>query len=235
MNHRTITTVLLSISLFFTLATAEESGLYPVVLAENSPMQEVTELQPPTQEDERYVPPVKRSTRWYVGADYAVGKTDIDTDYDYTDNFVPASESSSHSKTEDTDAIKLKVGYKFEENWRIQGYWKSEDVENIDENIYGVGVDVIKGFELTPKLEPFILVGAGYDTLDFKSGEDSDDTYAYSYSAGVGLMYKLTKEIELVGGVDWQYRDWDNVKLDAVDLDVDDTSTKFYMGVNYHF
>ena len=179
----------------------------------------------------------------YFGIDGFTGETNYSVEYS---GYRPLG-LYNYDKDLDQDGIRLKFGAELEDNWRVQGYLQGEKIEAMDNKAYGIGVDVIKGFELTPKLQPFVLAGVGLHSMELndKYGVVYDDDYAtgFSLKVGFGLMYRLTKAFELVGGLDWQYRAWSDVdvvevragNVYAYTLEQDDTSTTFYAGLNFHF
>ncbi len=180
----------------------------------------------------------------YLGLDIFSGTTDYDRDYS---GFVPAGVQNV-SEDLDQDGFRLKFGAELENNWRIQGYFQAEDLEQFDNNVLGIGVDIIKGFELAPKFQLFVLGGMGihWTELEDKDGVIYDEDYisAVSLKIGTGLMYRFTQTFEVVGGFDLQYRSW--AEMDAIEinssglsaaytLEQEDISKTFYLGMNIHF
>jgi len=181
----------------------------------------------------------QQNTRLYVGLDVFKGET----------NYEETIDDFSYSKDIDLDqdGFRLKFGAELENNWRLQGYFKSEDVELFDENIYGIGIDLIKAFQATDKFYPFIQVGAGLDWMELKNEFDiafsDDEISALALKFGVGATYKITNTIEVLGGIDWQYRTWDDIDVIEVyypfiyeyTVETEDTSQTMYLGLNIFF
>ena len=185
----------------------------------------------------------EQRAKLYFGIDGFTGETNYNVEYS---GYRPLA-LSDYDKDLDQDGIRLKFGAELEDNWRVQGYLQGEKIEEMDNKAYGVGVDVIKGFEVTPKFQPFVLAGVGLHSMELNDRDnavyDDDYTTGFSLKVGLGLMYRLTEAFELVGGLDWQYRAWSDVDVVEVrggnvydyTLEQDDTSTTFYAGLNFHF
>ena len=139
----------------------------------------------------------------------------------------------------DSDGFKLKFGSTLNEGWRVQGYYQRE---TYDETLYDnkndvlgeIGVDVIKGFEVTPEFSPFIQAGIGYGWMDIE-GYSDDTANEVSLKLGAGVMYKFTPMFEAIAGVDFQYRNWSNLTALGTEIEIDEKSTKLYIGANIHF
>jgi len=171
----------------------------------------------------------------YLGLDYFTGTTNMETT-------VTGGRIYARDEDLDVDGFRLKLGTESEDGWRVQGYFKSENIENSDDNIYGIGVDVIKGFAVTPKFSPFIQAGVGYDWTALEDDGsvvyETDYLAALNFKLGVGAMYKITDTLEILGGFDWQYRNWQDIELtnysSSSTIDFGDTSTNVYVGLNLH-
>lgn len=172
----------------------------------------------------------------YFGAEYFYGESSYDVSF--SDPRIV-----SQSIDLDQDGIKVKFGAKLPSNIRIQAYFKNEKLEGADNRIYGLGAEFLKIFEVNSKLLPFIKGGAGYDWTDLETEPglylEEETIYGYSLKVGAGAMYQLTDTIELVGGLDLQYRKWQDIDLyygyRVVTIEQNDTSKKLYVGVNFHF
>jgi len=180
---------------------------------------------------------------FYFGLDVFSGKTA----YERTHSGFNAASQVDIDKDYDQDGFRLKFGAVLNDGWRVQGYLQGEDLENFDNNVIGIGVDVIKGFEVTPKFQPFLLGGIGVHTteLEDKNGVIYDDDYvsAFSLKLGLGAMYQFNETFELVGGFDWQFRSWsdmdaitiNNGQVEAYTIEQEDISKTVYLGINIHF
>lgn len=143
----------------------------------------------------------------------------------------------------DQDGFRVKFGAELENNWRFQGYFKNEDFDLFDESVYGLGLDLIKAFQASDKFRPFIQAGIGYDWTKLpkdSSFEFTEDSLgAVNFKLGLGAAYKITNTIEVLGGIDWQYRTWQDIELvgiyDKLTIDQEDTSKSLYLGLNIFF
>lgn len=139
----------------------------------------------------------------------------------------------------DSDGFKLKFGATLNEGWRVQGYYQHE---TYDETLYDatndvlneIGVDVIKGFEVTSEFSPFIQAGLGYGWMDVE-GYSDDTVNEVSLKLGAGVMYKITPTFEAIAGIDFQYRNWSDLQIGSTTIEIDEKITKFYIGANIHF
>lgn len=176
------------------------------------------------------------SSGLYVGVEYFLGESSYDVSF--SDPRIV-----SQSTDLDQDGFKVKFGAKLPSDIRIQGYFKNEKLEDTDNRVYGLGAEFLKVFELNSKLLPFIKGGAGYDWTELETDGwaymEEDTLYAYSLKVGAGAMYKLTDTVELVGGLDLQYRKWQDIDVyygyRFATIEQNDTSKALYAGINFHF
>ena len=75
-------------------------------------------------------------------------------------------------------------------------------------------------------------MGYGWMNVD---GYTDDSIAAVSMKIGTGAMYKVTENIELLAGVDLQYRKWQDVQIGVNTIEMSEKSTKLYAGLNFHF
>lgn len=145
---------------------------------------------------------------------------------------------------DDSSAFKLKFGSALSDGWRLQGYFLHE---TYDETIFDdkndalneIGLDLIKGFEVTPEFSPFIQAGIGYGWMDVE-GLSESSIKEVSVKIGAGVMYKVTPTFELLAGVDFQVRKWQDIELfipnyGTYTVETSEKSTKLYIGANVHF
>lgn len=159
-----------------------------------------------------------------------------------SNTFTIEEESSGDSVDADNDStsFKFKFGTVSNNNLRLQGYYQ---YEQYDEALYDdtndvlneIGLDIIKGFDVTPKFAPFIQAGLGYGWMNVKSASGSDTANDVSLKIGGGLMYKVTPTFEGIVGVDLQYRAWSSYKYEGYTLLISEGSTRLYLGANIHF
>ena len=172
----------------------------------------------------------------YVGIDGFVSNGD----FDYS---VSGASIGNFSESYDGKGFKLKFGSLLDYNLRLQGYYQNESMDNSDNSDNEVGFDLIKAFEVTSAFYPFLQAGVGYGwmKLDDEPGFVTDDSNInfVSMKVGAGLIYKITNNVEILGGVDWQKRYWQDVKYvfgsQSMTLEVDNTSISYYAGLNYLF
>ncbi len=152
--------------------------------------------------------------------------------------------SLSDKYDDDSDGFKIKFGADLDSGWRLQGYFQHETYDKIifpgaDDELNEIGLDVIKGFEVTPEFSPFIQAGIGYGWMEVDKNIYTEDTIAaVSLKIGAGLMYKFTPIFEGLVGVDLQYRKWQDIDilgLGITTVETEEGSTKFYVGANIHF
>ena len=178
----------------------------------------------------------QKRTTLYVGVDVLRG----DSDFDVTVSGDLVGKTTVNS---DLDGFRLKFGAKLQNNWRLQGFFKSEDSDFFDNNIYGIGIDVIKAFEVTEKFYPFIQAGVSSDwtELDVVPGAvfSEDNLSAISLKVGAGAIYQLADNVEILGGIDFQYRQWQDIELydyfTRINVEQDDTADVLYLGLNVSF
>ncbi|MFT5660721.1 MAG: opacity protein-like surface antigen [Sulfurimonas sp.] len=139
----------------------------------------------------------------------------------------------------DSKAFKLKLGVKRNNGWRFQGYYLREtyDIALFDltnDTLNEIGVDIIKGFEVTPEFSPFIQAGVGVGSMSV-TGYAESSILEYNFKVGAGMMYKVIPQLELIAGVDLQYRAWQDIQTGYTIYSTTEKNTKFYAGMNYHF
>lgn len=139
----------------------------------------------------------------------------------------------------DSSGFKLKFGALLDEGWRLQGYYLNETYDRAifdatNDNLNEIGLDVIKGFEITPQFSPFLQAGIGYGWMDINGYNDSSIN-SFSIKLGAGIMYKVTEMFELIAGLDLQARAWEDIVIGPVTTETSETSSKLYIGANLHF
>jgi len=139
----------------------------------------------------------------------------------------------------DSDGFKLKFGALLDDGWRLQGYYLNETydravIDGKNDSLNEVGLDLIKGFEVTPKFSPFLQAGIGYGWMDI-NGYDKDSINSVSLKIGAGVMYKITQTFEVIAGLDLQARGWEDIAFLTTTIKTSETSSKLYLGANIHF
>lgn len=140
---------------------------------------------------------------------------------------------------DDSKGYKLKFGASLSEGWRVQAYYQRETYDipvydNTHDVLNEIGADVIKGFEVTPEFNPFLQAGMGLGWMKV-NGYADNTANTLSLKLGAGLMYKFTPVFEGIAGIDLQYRDWEDVETFLGTIELSETSSRFYIGANFHF
>ena len=136
--------------------------------------------------------------------------------------------------------IKVKVGFEADEATKVQlTFSKIEYDEKVFPNstgttLYEGGIDLIKEFEVTSSLYPFIKIGIGYGKMDSKHAV-MDNVKEISSNIGAGILYKLIGGVSAEVGCDYVYRRWDNVSDGTLTYETRGSAIKPYVGLNYEF
>lgn len=172
----------------------------------------------------------------YIGLDYFKGETE--------QKVTVKGDLIGSERTElDQDGVRFKWGAILKNSWRIQGSFKNEEVEYFDNDVYGIGMDVIKGFPVTSHFSPFIQTGVGYDWTELGAVESliasRNSMKAFTLKLGAGVLYEFADTVEVMAGIDWQYRSWDRVNLSdsisSIKIETEDTAETLYVGLNLLF
>lgn len=170
-----------------------------------------------------------KDTNMYVGLDVLKSNN----------TFTLEANGASVDVDSNSQAFKLKLGWILNNDWRTQIYFLNEKYDDTlfdasNDKLNELGLDFIKGFEITPEFSPFIQAGFGYGWMNV-DGYTEDSIAEFNLKAGAGVMYKVIPEFELLAGVDFQYKKWQDIKIGSVTVETSENSTKFYVGANYHF
>lgn len=145
------------------------------------------------------------------------------------------------SKNDNTyNEIKVKVGFEADEATKVQltfskiKYDEAVFVNSTGTTLYEGGIDLIKEFEITSSLYPFIKIGVGYGKMDSKHAV-MDNVKEISSNIGAGVLYKLIGGISAEVGCDYVYRRWDNVSDGSFTYETRGSAIKPYVGLNYEF
>ena len=145
----------------------------------------------------------------------------------------------------DSDGFKIKFGTQLDDGWRFQGYFLHEQydasfINYADNTLNELGLDLIKGFEVTPKFIPFVLAGFGYGWMDV-NGYNEDTITEINLKLGAGMMYKITPQFEAMIGIDLQGKAWQDyveytfLPTTSTTHETSERSVRYYLGANYHF
>lgn len=140
--------------------------------------------------------------------------------------------------------IGLRLGFGKDGNWKGQVKFSKITYDKVifdssHKDLYEFDFDAIKEFDLRddvfPKnLYPYVKAGIGYGWMTVTGYSDSS-IKEYSLNAGVGLSYKVAEHFYMNGGVDYVYRNWQDVLYGSVNVDVTGSGAKIYIGANYAF
>ena len=144
----------------------------------------------------------------------------------------------------DSGSFKVKLGTVTNDGWRVQGYlelltYDQTLFDDTNDALMEFGLDVIKGFEITPEFTPFIQAGVGFGFMSIEEATE-DSISEFSIKIGAGVAYKIVPAFELIAGIDFQYRSWQDLTLidgwgNTATLETSEKNTKLYLGANLHF
>jgi len=173
----------------------------------------------------------------FIGIDVFQGESNLDFE-------VSGVVNGSSDMDFDQNGFRLKLGAKERNGSRFQAYFKSEDFEDaFDENVYGLGFDVLQTFSVGSAFKPFVLAGLGLDWTELEDtpGIDfnEDSLNAVLFKLGFGGLITINNNVEVQVGLDWQKRSWQDIEFtdgfNSITLEQSDTSTTYYAGLNFHF
>tara|TARA_R110001592_G_scaffold140906_2_gene362032 strand:- start:4673 stop:5302 length:630 start_codon:yes stop_codon:yes gene_type:complete len=180
----------------------------------------------------------KSGPKIFIGVDYFDGETNLDRDF---------SSLGSQELDIDVTGYRLKFGVQIEDNIRVQGFIKIEDLDeevfalSADGKIYGIGGEAQLMIPVNPNFSPYVLVGLSSDftELDDPGVDYSEDTInGVALKAGVGALFRFNDYVELQAGWNIQYRTWQDIEFESlgtVDLEQEDISQTFLVGLNFFF
>ena len=167
----------------------------------------------------------------YIGLDVFGSHNRFDYDY-----------AGLTQKTDiDSSGLKLKLGALLVYDLRLQGYVLTEKFDEppfdyTNDRLTEIGLDLIKEFVVSPQFSPFIQGGIGYGTMDLdRRYYDDDYIEEVNLKVGIGLMFRVTPSVELLTGIDFQWRGWSDVYYNNVKMETEDGSQRFYVGIDFLF
>ena len=163
----------------------------------------------------------------YVGVEYGIisGTSTVE----YTGDHAREYES-------DYDAKNLKIIIGTGEDGGLKGqlyYAMVSDDEGTSEDLTEFGLDVIKEFEMSKNLYPFIKLGLGYGTIEYE--EESHTSTEISFNIGAGVSFKVVDHLYLIGGLDYTVRMWEDFEVYTTTVSETSNEVKPYVGINYQF
>ncbi len=174
----------------------------------------------------------------FFGVDYFDGETNLDRDHSTIGNV---------DFDIDVTGYRIKLGVQAQENLRVQGFFKVEDLDkeifalSSDGKIYGIGGEGQLMLPINPNFSPYVLGGisADFAELDDPGVEYSEETInGIALKAGVGALLKFNEHIELQLGWNIQYRTWQDIEFDesgSIELEQEDISQTYMVGLNFFF
>ncbi len=167
----------------------------------------------------------------YIGANIAAGlstntvtvgtnDTDIDNDYKNISLIMGTGEDGGFKVQGRLNIISLDKGI----------------YDNTNDTLIEVGLDGIKEFEVSPNLFPYLKAGfaSGYIGIDERY-YDSSIGAEFSINVGLGLSYKVNDQLDLLGGVDYVFRKYQDVKIGYTTISITSTGFDPYLGMRYSF
>lgn len=151
----------------------------------------------------------------------------------------------SYSATIDNDYsdVKFKIGGGTDGGVKFQGTlslisYDETVFDDTNKDLMEFGFDIIKEFEVTPSVYPFLKIGMGAGTMDVV-GYTEDSILAVSVNVGAGVSYKVIEHLYLLAGVDYVARKWQDIEVtdgfSTVTISTTDSAFKPYVGINYRF
>jgi len=177
-------------------------------------------------------PPATEKSDLYFGIDLFQSKLSYE--------FENTTLNTSNEFDTSSKGVRLKFGAISDNNWRVQGSFSVENmddnvfsVNDTDGNLYEIGVDVIKGFEVSSDFAPFVLVGVNRGWMSV-SGYNVSTIDSLALKAGAGVLYSINETLELTAGVDFKFRLWSEIEFAGQKIEPRDTSITPYIGLNVH-
>ena len=173
---------------------------------------------------------------FYVGLDF--GKAD-NTDK-HTSEDISLKNENSYSDSKIKLGIQADGTTDFQLTFSKISYDEGVLRGSTGSELYEVGLDIIKEFEVTSSLSPFIKLGVGYGKMDTQSSAYGN-VNEFSTNVGIGLSYKLIEHIYVLAGVDYIYRHWNDISINqvppasSITEETRGSAIKPYVGLNYKF
>ena len=98
------------------------------------------------------------------------------------------------------------------------------------------GYDYVGQFDVGVKnFHPFWQFGAAYGAIDLANPEyyDQDSRYAVSVKLGAGASYYVLPQVELLAGVHYQYRFYQDIDYGYTTQTTNDSGVNVFVGVNF--
>lgn len=172
----------------------------------------------------------------YLGVEYGVAKNSTTQDFDN------GSATTSYEDDNNYKDIKVKIGGGRDGGVKFQG---SLSFITFDEYVFSyasketieLGFDIIKEFEVTPSVYPYIKAGFGVGFMDVE-GYSEDSIAGVSFKIGAGVSFKVVDHLYLLAGIDYVGRKWQDIEYQTTTtttISTTDSGIKPYVGVNFLF
>ncbi|MDX4049178.1 outer membrane beta-barrel protein [Aliarcobacter skirrowii] len=183
-------------------------------------------------------------TKWYAGVELGSASNTTEVEIERY------GASTSGDVDNNYKDIKFVVGKGTGDDWYTQlylskitydeGQWFSDDDKATE-----FGIETMKQFKVHEKAYPFLKFGLGIASMNTTDGlieinnsyyrfEDSS-IIALSLTLGAGVDFKVTENISILGGLDYNYKQWQDVEAGPYTISSSDSGTRFYVGANYRF
>ncbi len=152
----------------------------------------------------------------------SVGGTDVDEDNDYTN-------------------ISFIVGTGEDGGFKIQGRLNIVQLDlpiydDTHDTLVEIGIDGIKEWEVSPTLYPYVKAGLAAGSIGTDETYYSESTaMEFSLNAGFGLSFKVNDNVDILGGIDYVYRKYQDVDVGLLTISTTGTSFEPYIGMRYSF
>ncbi|MFA7022568.1 outer membrane protein [Aliarcobacter sp.] len=174
-------------------------------------------------------------TKWYAGVE--VGSASNTTELELERYGISASVDVDNNYKD----IKFVVGKGTGDDWYTQlylskitydkGHWFSKDDKALE-----IGFETMKQFKVHEKVYPFLKFGLGIANMDTNQTKIVDSLIsAVSLTLGAGVDFKVTENISILGGLDYNYKSWQDAEDGTDTISTSDSGTRFYVGANYRF
>jgi hypothetical protein len=170
---------------------------------------------------------------FYAGADLLTGAASYEV------------KVSGEKETVDFSSVGLKTRFGWAQNemLRYQVYLQGESYNRgvfADEGDvlgeFGVEAMALFGHDVW---RPYLLGGVGFSWLELDERFTEDVILGELIKVGGGILFEVTPRLELLAGIDLQYRTWQPIEVNygagAETLETMDLSRKFYVGINVRF
>jgi len=183
-----------------------------------------------------------------LGLDFLQDSGDRDLSASYSSS---GNEFDTSGYIADSTGYRLRLGFGSVKDNRTELYFSQYDVDDDgqfgDKQEWELGVNYIATFfknSVNPSLKPvtpFLKAGLGFGQADTNmefitsSGETTDNIYNVHLNLGGGVSYFFTDNIAVTGGIEYVYRDWEDIKYGFVTIDTTDSLFRFGVGIDVSF